>query len=192
MKWKVTSEAGLTFAVDVPDSFKSGLPAIGEPFVLQYKSGSESDTNSPLPVRCQFMADGKSLMVGNRIIRIPNRPVQLKKSKMRLRASCLSVTRDHNFEVRAVRPVEPILTAAALGGGAVRAPMTGKVLKVLVQNGQLVSEGTVLLIIEAMKMENQIRAECSGTIEGIRVKEGDGVSVDSTLLTLNPARDVQP
>lgn len=187
MKWKVTTQTGTTFLVEVPDTLKLALPSTGEPFVLHYEVSGEN--SGQMPVRCQFVADGKSLLIGNRVLRLAGRPVPLKKSKIRLRASCTSIARDRTLEVKPVRPVEPLLTAAALGGGTIRAPMTGKVLKVLVENGQTVAEGAVLVVIEAMKMENQIRAECTGTVDGVRVKEGDSVTVDTTLLALNPVQE---
>lgn len=187
MKWKVTTQTGTTYAVEIPDLLKGALPALGEPFALHcHLDGEDSEQIS---VQCQFVADGKSLLIGNSIIRLASKPERLKKSKIRLRASCTSIVRDRTLAVKPVRPVEPMLTAAALGGGTIRAPMTGKVLKVVVQNGQSVAEGDVLVIIEAMKMENQIRAECAGRIDGVRVKEGDSITVDTALLELNPVQE---
>nr|WP_261912713.1 biotin/lipoyl-containing protein [Salmonella enterica] len=51
-------------------------------------------------------------------------------------------------------------------------------------SGQTVAEGDVLLILEAMKMETEIRAAQAGTVRGIAVKSGDAVSVGDTLMTL--------
>ncbi|HDL4112083.1 TPA: sodium-extruding oxaloacetate decarboxylase subunit alpha [Mannheimia haemolytica] len=66
----------------------------------------------------------------------------------------------------------------------VNAPMAGNILKVEVKEGQQVAEGNVLLILEAMKMETQICAAKSGTIQGINVKQGDVVAVNDTLMSI--------
>lgn len=70
-------------------------------------------------------------------------------------------------------------------GIAVNAPMSGNIWKVLVTNGQQVTEGDPLLILEAMKMETQISASQTGTVQNISVKAGDVVNVGDTLMTLD-------
>ncbi|HCH24847.1 MAG TPA: oxaloacetate decarboxylase, partial [Oceanospirillaceae bacterium] len=64
------------------------------------------------------------------------------------------------------------------------APLAGNIWKVHVAPGQTVQEGDVLLILEAMKMETEVRAANAGTVGEVSVKEGDAVSVGDTLLTL--------
>jgi oxaloacetate decarboxylase alpha subunit len=79
------------------------------------------------------------------------------------------------------------LCAAAAPAGAgtpVTAPLAGTIWKVLAAEGQTVAEGEVLLILEAMKMETEIRAAQAGTVRGIAVKAGDAVAVGDTLMTL--------
>ncbi|MGC7590794.1 sodium-extruding oxaloacetate decarboxylase subunit alpha [Bisgaard Taxon 46] len=72
----------------------------------------------------------------------------------------------------------------AAAGTPVTAPMSGNIWKVVATEGQKVAEGDVLLILEAMKMETEIRANQAGTVQGICVKAGDTVSVGDTLMTL--------
>jgi len=62
--------------------------------------------------------------------------------------------------------------------------MAGTIFKIKVQNGQQVNDGDVLLIMEAMKMETEVRASRSGTVTTIDVREGDSVAVGQQLLTL--------
>ena len=62
------------------------------------------------------------------------------------------------------------------GASGVVAPMPGKVLRVLVAQGDTVQRGTVVAILEAMKMENELRAGGDGTVGRIPVKEGQNVS----------------
>ncbi|MFD0966657.1 biotin/lipoyl-containing protein [Seminibacterium arietis] len=73
---------------------------------------------------------------------------------------------------------------ATASGTSVNAPMAGNIWKVVATEGQTVAEGDVLLILEAMKMETEIRAACAGTVQGIKVKAGDAVSVGDSLMTI--------
>lgn len=79
----------------------------------------------------------------------------------------------------------PTATAASSQGEPVAAPLAGTIWRVAVEPGQSVVEGDILIILEAMKMETEIRAAKSGVIDTISVKAGDSVSVGDTLLTIN-------
>jgi len=74
--------------------------------------------------------------------------------------------------------------AAAAGEALLRAPMPGRVLKVLVTEGQAVTAGTGVLIVEAMKMENELLAPRAGTVKRIFVAAGATVERDAALLEL--------
>jgi len=67
---------------------------------------------------------------------------------------------------------------------AVPAPLAGNIFKVNVQAGAEVAEGDVLLILEAMKMETEVRAARGGIVQELNVKEGDAVTVGAPLLSL--------
>ncbi|MDF2181807.1 sodium-extruding oxaloacetate decarboxylase subunit alpha [Neptuniibacter sp. CAU 1671] len=87
--------------------------------------------------------------------------------------------------VTAVAPAAPAAAAAPAGEAeAVPAPLAGNIWKVEVAAGQTVQEGDVLVILEAMKMETEVRAARSGTIVSVDVKEGDSVQVGDSLVTL--------
>jgi biotin carboxyl carrier protein len=62
--------------------------------------------------------------------------------------------------------------------------MPGTVLKVLVTVGEKVSAGTPLLVLEAMKMENNVDAEANGVIKSIKVRQGDAVMEGDTLIVI--------
>jgi len=70
-------------------------------------------------------------------------------------------------------------------GGAILSPMPGKVISLKVRVGDEVRKGDVLLIIEAMKMENEIRAPRDGVVREIMVSEGSSVSTGQPLLVLD-------
>lgn len=82
-------------------------------------------------------------------------------------------------------PAAPAAAPAAPAGGAgdVVAPMPGTVLKVNVNNGDTVASGDVILILEAMKMENEIVAPCAGTVT-LNVKAGETVDTDAVLASV--------
>ncbi len=72
-------------------------------------------------------------------------------------------------------------------GGAtleIRAPMPGRIVKVLISQGRQVESGDGLVVIEAMKMQNEIRAPRPGRVEKILVEEGNGVEAGASLLLL--------
>ena len=65
-----------------------------------------------------------------------------------------------------------------------RAPMPGLVVSIPVDEGQLIQKGDVLLVLESMKMQNELRAPREGTVTRIRVKTGDSVEQKQTLLSV--------
>ncbi len=79
----------------------------------------------------------------------------------------------------------PKAAAGAQGSISVSAPMPGKILGVKASVGQAVKKGEVLLILEAMKMENEIVAPEDGTVASINVAVGDSVEAGATIATLN-------
>ncbi|MFV3385878.1 sodium-extruding oxaloacetate decarboxylase subunit alpha [Pseudomonas sp. NY15364] len=94
-------------------------------------------------------------------------------------------------DIEGIKPVggaasaAPAATSAAVDGGEPQAaPLAGNIFKVLVQPGQAVEEGELVIILEAMKMETEIRAFKAGTVGAVNVKVGDTVVVGASLLTI--------
>lgn len=70
------------------------------------------------------------------------------------------------------------------GNGLVTSPMPGKVVKVLVTEGEEVTAGKALIVVEAMKMENELTAEAAGTVKQVFVKPGDAVEGGAKLISI--------
>lgn len=86
---------------------------------------------------------------------------------------------------KAAAPAPKAAASGAQGAVKVNAPMPGKILNVKASVGQAVKKGDVLLILEAMKMENEIVAPEDGTVASINVAVGDSVEAGAVLATLN-------
>ncbi len=78
----------------------------------------------------------------------------------------------------------PAPAAAPAGSTAVSAPMPGRIVSVKVNVGDSVSEGDVLCILEAMKMENEIMAPSAGKVVAVNVSGGDNVNTGDTLVSI--------
>ena len=74
--------------------------------------------------------------------------------------------------------------AAGAGEHSIDAPMPGKIVKVVVEEGQSVKAGDVLLVLEAMKMQNEITADADGTVKAVNVEAGPNVKVKESLVIL--------
>lgn len=84
----------------------------------------------------------------------------------------------------AAAPAAPAAPAVTGAGETVKAPMPGTILKVNVTAGQAVKAGTVLVVLEAMKMENEIMAPKDGTVTQVVVSKGASVDTGAPLVVL--------
>lgn len=78
----------------------------------------------------------------------------------------------------------PAPAAAAAGDNTVSAPMPGKIVKLVASVGQAVNAGDVLLILEAMKMQNEITAPAAGTVKSFAVNAGDSVKPGQAMVVI--------
>ncbi len=89
----------------------------------------------------------------------------------------------------AVSNIEPVPAAApvvlASGGESVSAPMAGHILRIAVKEGQTVASGEIVVVMEAMKMETEVRARNGGTVSQVLVKPGDSVAMHDVLVMLS-------
>ena len=70
--------------------------------------------------------------------------------------------------------------------GTISSTIPGKIVSISAKEGQMVSEGDVVMILEAMKMQNEIQAPLSGTVTAINCKPGDSVEANSPLIIIQP------
>ena len=86
---------------------------------------------------------------------------------------------------KAAAPQAPAAPAGNAGSVEVNAQMPGKILSVKASAGQAVKKGDVILLLEAMKMENEVVAPADGTVATINVGSGDMVEAGDVLATMN-------
>lgn len=93
--------------------------------------------------------------------------------------------KSYDVAVEEVGGAAPVQAAPAAGNGTpVKAPMSGNILDVKVNVGDTVSAGQVVVVLEALKMENDIVAPVAGKITSIAAKKGDTVNSDDVLATI--------
>lgn len=78
---------------------------------------------------------------------------------------------------------KPAAAPAAAGGATVNSPLPGVVLEIKVKDGDKVTKGQVIMVLEAMKMENAIEAPCDGTVT-VKAQKGDSVLEGATLAVI--------
>lgn len=84
----------------------------------------------------------------------------------------------------AAAPAAPVVASNNGDGESVTAPMPGNILDIKVSNGASVKKGDVLMILEAMKMENEIMAPVDGTVKSINVTKGGSVETGAVLCVI--------
>jgi biotin carboxyl carrier protein len=89
-----------------------------------------------------------------------------------------------DVESARMRAAAHVRGAGGGGGGVIKSPMPGKVVKLLVQEGDAVEVGAPLVVVEAMKMENELVAEKAGAVKKVHVSQGDAVEGGARLITI--------
>jgi biotin carboxyl carrier protein len=85
----------------------------------------------------------------------------------------------------AATPVKTAAPAAVSGGTQIKAPMPGTILDIKVSSGSAVTKGQVIMVLEAMKMENDIVAPVDGTLASVNVEKGAAVTSDQILAVIS-------
>jgi biotin carboxyl carrier protein len=128
-----------------------------------------------------------------RVLRLGNRVYELVPERGERRGSYTIALAGHRVSAealdertRAVRAIKRV-SAAPPGPEALKAPMPGLVSRVLVSQGDAVGAGDGLIVIEAMKMENELRAKSAGRVRSVRVTPGTAVEKGAVLIELERA-----
>ena len=107
--------------------------------------------------------------------------------KVRVEGQVYHVEVADNGEVSRISAASssPASAPAQVGEGTdIAAPLSGNILKIVVAQGQQVNEGDVIVILEAMKMETEVRSALSGVVRQVIAKEGDGVQAGQTMMVI--------
>ncbi|MBL4584022.1 MAG: sodium-extruding oxaloacetate decarboxylase subunit alpha [Pseudomonadales bacterium] len=114
-------------------------------------------------------------------------PSDVGQYSVRVNGKAYSVEVSEGGELSDITPVLPEMGAAptTASGEPIAAPLAGNIFKILVSPGQQIREGDVIVVMEAMKMETEIRSTRAGIVDLISIKEGDAVVVGQTLISLN-------
>ncbi len=137
------------------------------------------------------IAELQHVRAGLHVVMLDNRPVEL---YLERRGNGVDVTIGRNtyhVQIGRGRRAASATRAAATSDGLVRvtAPMTGAVLEVRTEPGAEVQAGDVLVVIESMKMNNELRASVSGTVERVGARVDAQVQEGDELVALRPAED---
>ncbi|HLK47454.1 MAG TPA: biotin/lipoyl-containing protein [Bryobacteraceae bacterium] len=146
-------------------------PAPACRFRLNGSSERMADVTMPEPGLYSILLDGRSY------------DVQVERAPQHL----IVVLRGHRFEIEVEDPRRWSRQSARGSGGAVEtvaAPMPGKVVRVLVAPGDAVEPGQGVLVVEAMKMQNEMKAGRAGRVISVTVREGATVTAGEVLATI--------
>ena len=106
----------------------------------------------------------------------------MKKYKVNVNGTVYEVAVEEITGAAAAAPAP--VAAAPAGGEQVKSPMPGNILSVNVANGASVKKGDVLMVLEAMKMENEIMSPCDGTVASVNVTKGTAVETGTLLCVI--------
>jgi len=172
MRYFVTLD-GTEHIVDVTE-----LPGGG--FDVRLVNAEDPNSGAPVDVEASSPGGPLTVRVGGRVFDMvvdgtsPN--LQVFASGRR---AAVSVESAHQRAAAGVRS-----GGKATSTGLVTSPMPGKVVKVLVKEGDEVEPGRPLIVVEAMKMENELVAEAAGTVKKVHVQTGDAVEGGAPLVTI--------
>jgi biotin carboxyl carrier protein len=157
----------------------------------EYEVQPQGDTivvdGEPFQVRVEEQAGGQRVVYVNGVafrVALPDEPSNQMNVEVELRP--YEVSYEGSLRAGPVKRA-PAKKRAAAAKGAVVAAMTGRVLRIEVAAGQQIAEGDLLLILEAMKMENEVRSPQAGVIKQIAIEPGARVNEGDVLLVIDDA-----
>ncbi|MEM5510985.1 sodium-extruding oxaloacetate decarboxylase subunit alpha [Pseudoalteromonas sp. AS71] len=177
---KEAQEQGLTLADDqIDDVLTYALfPQVGLKFI---KNRNNPDAFEPVPCVEDKSSKAPSKSTSN------NNGVKAEQYSVKVDGKVYDVVVAQGGELKEVtlKDSEHIPQSASVASGeTLNAPLAGNIFKIKVKAGQVVNEGDVVIIMEAMKMETEIRATHTGTIAEVLVSEGDAVTTGDAMIAL--------
>ena len=177
---KLAQEQGLTLADEqIDDVLTYALfPQIGLKFI---KNRNNPDAFEPVPSADDSSNKAPEKSAAN------NKGVKAEQYSVKVDGKVYDVVVAHGGELKEVtlKDSEHIPQSASVASGeTLNAPLAGNIFKIKVKPGQVVNEGDVVIIMEAMKMETEVRAMHTGTIADVLVSEGDSVSTGDAMIAL--------
>ncbi|NMF50276.1 sodium-extruding oxaloacetate decarboxylase subunit alpha [Pseudoalteromonas arctica] len=177
---KEAQEQGLTLADDqIDDVLTYALfPQVGLKFI---KNRNNPDAFEPVPCVEDKSSKAPSRSTSN------NNGVKAEQYSVKVDGKVYDVVVAQGGELKEVtlKDSEHIPQSASVASGeTLNAPLAGNIFKIKVKAGQVVNEGDVVIIMEAMKMETEIRATHTGTIAEVLVSEGDAVTTGDAMIAL--------
>jgi pyruvate carboxylase subunit B len=146
----------------------------------------EAKVTAPAPDRRVVQVGGKTYEI--RVVEehpdLRTYVLEVAGERVRLGVTELSTGGAPRARVATVGPSGGVRGAPDAGDGGIMAPMPGRVARLLVTVGEKIEPGQVLLVLEAMKMENEIRAPREGVVKSVLVREGDPVETGRRLIEL--------
>lgn len=153
---------------------------------------SESD-DEPSPEPRTVIFDRKIMADGSWLLNLPDgRSRSIRVLPDAKGGFEMALPRDVRFTVQAMSERDAWLGGGVGAGadeGEVTVSMPGRVVKILAELGAVVEEGQPVLVIEAMKMENEVKAGRSGVVTAVHVAEGDSVEADQVLMEVGDAEE---
>ncbi|NKB76302.1 MAG: acetyl-CoA carboxylase biotin carboxylase subunit [Gammaproteobacteria bacterium] len=145
-------------------------------------SGISVNLPADTPIESKIFCEARLISDNHMIVILGNR--RLSATMVDTGSVLLVCYRGHNWQIQRLDPRSQE-NDSSTQDGQLTAPMPGTVVAVMVQEGDDVSKGDPLMIVEAMKMEHQINAPINGTVGGVYFVKGEQVSEGDTLLTLD-------
>ncbi|ODJ90153.1 3-methylcrotonyl-CoA carboxylase [Pseudomonas viridiflava] len=191
--WQAAAEA---FRQSEPERIREDDPA--SPWSA--RSGFRTGMPAEIDVHLECNGDRKRVRLGNdsesryrlgsETLSVETDGVRLQHLAIRRGASLYLKWHGEPFTVTQPDPIAQAGLSDNLHGG-LTAPMNGSIVRVLVESGQPVEAGALLVVLEAMKMEHSIRAATAGVVTALHCREGDMVNEGAVLVTLDESPSVQ-
>lgn len=191
--WQAAAEA---FRQSEPERIREDDPA--SPWSA--RSGFRAGMPAEIDVHLECNGDRKRVRLGNdsesryrlgsETLSVETDGVRLQHLAIRRGASLYLKWHGEPFTVTQPDPIAQAGLSDNLHGG-LTAPMNGSIVRVLVESGQPVEAGALLVVLEAMKMEHSIRAATAGVVTALHCREGDMVNEGAVLVTLDESSAIQ-